>query len=74
MDKENTNNENIKHDDELNIDVGSWIYQRANAPIARHHWYVCPRCDKMVEQRENFCPRCGLVTNIDAYKKYILGE
>lgn len=72
--KGNNKNNKVKRDETLNIEVGEWIYNRGTAGMSRNRWYECPRCAKVVQQKENFCPECGLVFDTDAYKKYILGE
>ncbi len=47
-----------------------WKYQRNNSMLKRHHVYICPKCDREVEVKENFCPRCGNCFNKSAYEKY----
>lgn len=75
MTKENKGtNKRMKYNEEYGIYIGEWIYQRGNAAMAKHHWYVCPNCGKIVDQKENFCPTCSLPFDLNAYKKYVLGE
>ena len=59
-------------DNEYTYSFGEWIYVKGNSPVSKHHWYVCPRCAKTVDMKENFCPKCGLVMNkvaLDTYNK-----
>ena len=30
-----------------------WKYQRNNSMLKRHHVYICPKCDREVEVKEN---------------------
>ena len=50
--------------------INEWIYQRNNAMLNRHHVYVCPKCGREVNVKENFCPKCGACFNLAAYKRY----
>ena len=51
-------------------EILEWKYQRNNSMLKRHHVYICPKCDREVEVKENFCPRCGGCFSKSAYKKY----
>lgn len=50
--------------------VATWKYKRYPNGSKKHHCYVCPRCEREVDNKENFCPTCGKCFSKAAYEKY----